>query len=143
MFYILGIPGNTCFCSHGTFLVLNANNGLKLHCCLSVGSPLACILTNTKINTKTENTGTKSTRRTRKKTGKSPSTVIVSTKIPRKRNTKTRRKPNTKMAAQRNTKTNTKIKTRRRERKRRWVSPVGETRGWVCLTVLNSTNSVG
>uniref|UniRef100_A0A8C2UIF1 Uncharacterized protein n=1 Tax=Coturnix japonica TaxID=93934 RepID=A0A8C2UIF1_COTJA len=34
------------------------------------------ILTNTKINTKTENTGTKSTRRTRKKTGKSPSTVI-------------------------------------------------------------------
>lgn len=34
------------------------------------------ILTNTKINTKTENTGTKSTRRTRKKTGKNPSTVI-------------------------------------------------------------------
>uniref|UniRef100_A0A8C5TVI9 Uncharacterized protein n=1 Tax=Malurus cyaneus samueli TaxID=2593467 RepID=A0A8C5TVI9_9PASS len=70
-----------------------------------------------------ENTGTKSTRRTRKKTGKSPSTVIGEEKIPRKRNTKTRRKPNTKMAAQRNTKTNTKIKTRRRERKRRWVSP--------------------
>lgn len=47
------------------------------------------------------------------------SCLAVSTKIPRKRNTKTRRKPNTKMAAQRNTKTNTKIKTRRRERKRR------------------------
>uniref|UniRef100_A0A8C4UGF7 Uncharacterized protein n=1 Tax=Falco tinnunculus TaxID=100819 RepID=A0A8C4UGF7_FALTI len=101
------------------------------------------ILTNTKINTKTENTGTKSTRRTRKKTGKSPSTVIVSTKIPRKRNTKTRRKPNTKMAAQRNTKTNTKIKTRRRERKRRYVSPVGETRGWFWFILLNVTNSVG
>lgn len=39
------------------------------------------ILTNTKINTKTENTGTKSTRRTRKKTGKSPSTVIGEEKI--------------------------------------------------------------
>lgn len=39
------------------------------------------ILTNTKINTKTENTGTKSTRRTRKKTGKSPSTVIGEEKV--------------------------------------------------------------
>jgi len=44
---------------------------------LNVFLPLCLqILTNTKINTKTENTGTKSTRRTRKKTGKSPSTVI-------------------------------------------------------------------
>lgn len=39
------------------------------------------ILTNTKTNTKTENTGTKSTRRTRKKTEKSPSTVIGEEKV--------------------------------------------------------------
>lgn len=39
------------------------------------------ILTNTKTNTKTESTGTKSTRRTRKKTGKSPSTVIGEEKV--------------------------------------------------------------
>lgn len=45
--------------------------------CLNFFLPLCLqILTNTKINTKTENTGTKSTRRTKKKTVKSPSTVI-------------------------------------------------------------------
>lgn len=29
--------------AHSELLFLNANNGLKLHCCLSVGSPLACV----------------------------------------------------------------------------------------------------
>lgn len=48
------------------------------------------ILINTKINIKIENTGTKNTRRTRRRTEKSPSIATVNIKI-LKRNTKRRR----------------------------------------------------
>lgn len=76
------------------------------------------ILTNTKINTKIENTGIRSTRRIRIRTGKSLSIATVNIKI-LKRNTKRKRKPNTKMAAQKNIKTNIKTETRKDERRKR------------------------
>lgn len=76
------------------------------------------ILINTKINTKIENTGIRSTRRIRIRTGKSLNIATVNIKI-LKRNTKRKRKPNTKMEAQTNIKTDIKTETRKNERRKR------------------------
>lgn len=72
------------------------------------------ILTNTKINTKIENTGIKSTRRI----GKSLNIATVNIKI-LKRNIKRKRKPNIRMEAQKNIKTNIKTETRKNEKRKR------------------------
>lgn len=87
------------------------------------------ILTNTKINTKIENTGIKSTRRIRRRTVKNLSIATVNIKI-LKRNTKRKKKPNTKMEAQKNIKINIKTETRKNERRKRYRTfPLGRTKG--------------